>query len=98
MSVTLIARYVVQSGQANVVESALARMAQAVAAGEPGCLVYDVNVSVDDPNVYCLYEVYQDEDALTAHRETPHFKEIVEGIILPLLERRDREFYRRLPS
>jgi len=96
MAATLIARYYVQPGKAELVESALARMAEAVAADEPACLLYNANVSVDDPNVYCLYEVYQDDDALVAHRETPHFKEIIEGIIVPALERREREVYRRV--
>jgi hypothetical protein len=32
-------------------------------------------------------------DAIAAHRETPHFKEIIEGRIVPLLESREREFF-----
>lgn len=96
MTATLIARYYVQPGKADVVESALARMAAAVQADEPACLLYNANVSVDDPNLYCLYEVYEDEVALAAHRETPHFAEIIEGIVVPVLERREREVYRRV--
>jgi quinol monooxygenase YgiN len=96
MPATLIARYYVQPGQADVVEAALGRMAEAVRADEPACLLYNANVSVDDPNLYCLYEVYEDEAALVAHRETPHFKEIIEGIVVPVLEKREREVYRRV--
>lgn len=96
MTATLIARYYVQQGKADIVESALARMAAAVRADEPACLLYNANVSVDDPHLYCLYEVYEDEAALAAHRETPHFKEIIEGVIVPVLERREREVYRRV--
>lgn len=96
MAATLIARYYVQPGKADIVEAGLARMAAAVKADEPACLIYNANVSVDDPNVYCLYEVYEDEDALVAHRDTPHFKEIIEGVIVPVLERREREVYRRV--
>lgn len=96
MTVTLIARYYVQPGKADVVEAALARMGEAVAADEPACLLYNANVSTDDPNLYCLYEVYEDEAALVAHRDTPHFKEIIEGIIVPVLDKREREVYRRV--
>lgn len=96
MTATLIARYYVQPGKADVVESALARMSEAVRADEPACLLYNANVSVDDPNLYLLYEVYEDEAALAAHRETPHFAEIIEGIVVPVLERREREVYRRV--
>jgi (4S)-4-hydroxy-5-phosphonooxypentane-2,3-dione isomerase len=28
---------------------------------------------------------------LDAHRNTPHFKEIIEGTIVPLLDKRERE-------
>jgi len=40
---------------------------------EPGCLRFDVCVDADDPNRFLLYEVYEDEAALEAHRTTPHF-------------------------
>lgn len=41
---------------------------------EPGCLRFDVLQDDDDPNHYWYYEVYRDDDARAAHRETPHFK------------------------
>ncbi|MEQ6897787.1 putative quinol monooxygenase [Microbacterium sp. KR10-403] len=95
MATTLIARYQVQPGKAELVENALRRMAEAVRADEPACLLYNANVAVDDPNLFCLYEVYEDDDAVIAHRETPHFQEIIEGVIVPVLVRRERELFRR---
>lgn len=41
---------------------------------EPGCLRFDVIRDRDDPNTLYFYEVYQDDAALAAHRQTPHFK------------------------
>jgi quinol monooxygenase YgiN len=41
---------------------------------EAGCLRFDVIRDRDDPNRFYFYEVYRDEAALAAHRETPHFK------------------------
>ncbi len=41
---------------------------------EPGCLRFDVVQDKDDPNRFYYYEVYKDEAALEAHRQTPHFK------------------------
>jgi (4S)-4-hydroxy-5-phosphonooxypentane-2,3-dione isomerase len=41
---------------------------------EPGCLRFDVIHDRDDPNRFYFYEVYRDEAALEAHRQTPHFK------------------------
>ncbi|MFQ5682376.1 MAG: putative quinol monooxygenase [Candidatus Binatia bacterium] len=41
---------------------------------EPGCLRFDVIQDRDDPNRFYFYEIYRDEAALKAHRQTPHFK------------------------
>jgi autoinducer 2-degrading protein len=40
---------------------------------EPGCLRFNVLQQADDPNAFVFYEVYKDEAAQKAHRETPHF-------------------------
>ena len=41
---------------------------------EPGCLRFDVIQDRDDPNRFYFYEIYRDEGALQAHRQTPHFR------------------------
>lgn len=41
---------------------------------EPGCLRFDVIQDKDDQSRFYFYEVYRDEAALEAHRQTPHFK------------------------
>jgi quinol monooxygenase YgiN len=41
---------------------------------EPGCRVFNINVLNNNPNHVFLYEVYDNEAALEAHRQTPHFK------------------------
>ena len=40
---------------------------------EPGCLRFDVIQSQEDHNRLLLYEVYQDEAAIKAHRQAPHY-------------------------
>ena len=40
---------------------------------EAGCLRFDVLQDNENPNRIHLYEVYQDEAALEAHRQAPHF-------------------------
>ena len=45
---------------------------------EPGCLRFDIVQDRDDPNCFRFYEVYRDDAALAAHRETPHFKQYFE--------------------
>lgn len=46
---------------------------------EPGCLRFDVLQDTEDENKYYYYEVYKDEEARLAHRETPHFKHYAEA-------------------
>ena len=41
--------------------------------------------------MFVLYEEYVDEAALLAHRETPHFRALIEGIVVPALISRERE-------
>ena len=88
---TLLARYRVQPGHSDEVEAALQEMAEAVARDEPACLLYRAARSVEDPDVFVLYEEYVDEAALLAHRETPHFRALIEGTVVPLLASRERE-------
>lgn len=40
---------------------------------EPGNLRFDVIQESDDPDQFMLYEVYRDEDAMQAHKATPHY-------------------------
>ena len=40
---------------------------------EPGCVRFDVLRDNDNPTRFFYYEVYKDEAARLAHRETPHF-------------------------
>ena len=41
---------------------------------EPGCREFNITVMADNPNHVFLYEVYDNEAALNAHRNTEHFK------------------------
>src|SRR3972149_149681 len=47
---------------------------------EPGCLRFAFIHARDDPNRSYFYEVYRDEAALEAHRQTPHFKTYFEKV------------------
>ena len=49
---------------------------------EPGNLRFDVLQQVDDPQRFVLYEVYYDEEASKAHKQTVHYarwREVVEA-------------------
>ncbi len=42
-------------------------------ADEPGCKRFDVLLPLDGENRVLLYEIYDDEQAFDAHRQTPHY-------------------------
>jgi autoinducer 2-degrading protein len=66
-------------------------MTAVVGRDEPDCLLFRVTRSPRDGERFLLYEEYVDEGALEAHRRTPHFRELIEGRVIPLLLERERE-------
>jgi quinol monooxygenase YgiN len=60
---------------------------------EPGCRLYVAHRSPDDPQLFFMYEQYDDEAAFRAHGAAAYFKENVLGQAVPRLESRERAFY-----
>jgi quinol monooxygenase YgiN len=55
---------------------------------EPGCVTYVPHQLEDDPDTVLIYEQYKDAAALTAHRESEHFKvHAVGGLYQKMRER-----------
>lgn len=91
--IVLAAYYFGKPGTGDEIEANLRKMSPLVKQHEPGCTLYQASRSQDNPDNFLLYEHYVDEAALAAHRETPHFQQIIEGTIIPMLEKRERAFY-----
>jgi autoinducer 2-degrading protein len=91
--IVLTARYTIQPGQIEKVLEHLREMAERVKTDEPECRMYRVHKPVDTADMLLLYEVYVDDKALEAHKHTPQFKEIIEGKVVPLLIKREREVF-----
>ena len=91
--IVLIAKYHCKPGKGDEVQIYLNEMKPLVEEYEKGCPVYFANRSQENPDLFLLYEHYVDEASLEAHRDTPHFQEIIEGKIIPLLEKRERELF-----
>ena len=83
----VVARYVVKEGHEDSVVSLLRSNAEA-SRQEPDCQEFSVYQDVEDPRRVLLYERYTDEDAFQAHRQTPHFRDLVEAQVALLLEER----------
>jgi quinol monooxygenase YgiN len=87
--------YVIKPGH---VEEALELFGKLTAAtrAEPGCRMYQVHRAQADPRRFFIYEQYDDQAALDAHRAAPHFAQYAAGGLFPLLESRTPELYEPL--
>jgi quinol monooxygenase YgiN len=54
-------------------ERALLHNARESVAHDPGCLRFDVSQGKEDRTVWILHEVYTNQEAHAAHRQSPHF-------------------------
>ncbi len=92
--IVLIAQHFAQEEKDDEVAVLLSEMSDYCNSdAEPGCLLYIVNRSTENPRHFLIYEQYADQDALTAHAETPKFKGTLLGREIPLLEHRERSFW-----
>ena len=62
-------------------------------AGEDGCLQFDAHNAPDDPNVFFIYEVYADEDAMAIHRASPQLANYREATAHMVIERKLNEWF-----
>jgi quinol monooxygenase YgiN len=53
------------------------RELQELSRKEPGVITFDIARGTETPNVFALWEEYDDEAAIDAHKETEHFKRLV---------------------
>ncbi len=67
------------------------RLATSESRREPGCVTYIPHHVEGDPDTIVIYEQYKDENALAAHRDSPHFKKYVVGGLLQKMKDRSRE-------
>lgn len=55
---------------------------------EPGCRMYIAHQHLDDPTRFLVYEQYDDDAALGAHRHAPHFKQYAaQGLYCHVIDR-----------
>jgi quinol monooxygenase YgiN len=87
--------YVIKAGHEAEAVGLFAELTKATRT-EPGCRMYLAHRSTTDPRRYFLYEQYDDQAALDAHRAAPHFERYAKGGLFPILESRSPELYEPL--
>ncbi|RRN63868.1 putative quinol monooxygenase [Caulobacter sp. 602-1] len=74
-----IAFLVAKPGQEAALQSLLRDLA-AASRSEPGNVSYEVWRDRDEPRRFVLDELYTGDEAITAHRATPHFQDYLSRI------------------
>lgn len=41
---------------------------------EAGCIEYTLHTSLDDNNIFVFYEIWNDDEALQQHLQSPHYQ------------------------
>lgn len=88
----VIARHTTVDGMRDAVFAILPKLIEA-SRKEPGNLAFEAYLNLDNPRSYVLLERYTSRAAFAEHRDSPHFKELMLGQILPKLESRVVEQY-----
>ena len=84
----VLARWKVKAGKLEELMRIMPEL-QAKSQAEPGCRKYEIFARHSGLDDILLYEEYDDAAAFDAHRNSPHFKELVVGKALALLETRE---------
>lgn len=90
MAYVVCATWKVKPGEDEAVMDLLDQISRA-SAEEPGCLLFWVHRSLDDPTTFFLYEQYASEAAFEAHAASDHIRRFVLEDAVHRLESRRRE-------
>jgi quinol monooxygenase YgiN len=90
MAYVVCATWKVKPGEDEAVLDLLGQVSRASTA-EPGCLLFTVHRSLDDPSTFFLYEQYESRVAFEAHAASEHVRRLVLENAVNRLESRRRE-------
>ncbi|MGF1457057.1 MAG: putative quinol monooxygenase [Alphaproteobacteria bacterium] len=76
MTIGLVATLKVKDGSQAEFEAVFGELQAAVRANEPDCFLYDLFQDNQDPTVYVVMEQYASQEALQAHGQMPHMRQI----------------------
>jgi (4S)-4-hydroxy-5-phosphonooxypentane-2,3-dione isomerase len=84
----IVVTFKLKPGSAAAFNPVMLENAEASVRDEPGCHQFQVLHDEADPDTIVLYEVYDDDAAFEAHKQTPHFEKFgQEG--MPMVEEAD---------
>jgi quinol monooxygenase YgiN len=97
MVYVVAATWTAKDGEEDTVLDAIKKLASA-SRDESGNRYYQATRDPEDPRVFFLFEIYDDEDAYKAHGASEHFQRYGHGQAKPVLESRERKFYETIDT
>ena len=97
MAYVVAATWTAKPGSEDVVLQALKELTPP-SREEPGCRFYQAYRDPEEPLVFRLFEIYDDEAAYQAHGASEHFKRIGLERAIPVLESRERAFFETIDA
>ena len=85
MALAVVANLTVKPGEEESAKDLMRKMQEHTRC-EPGCRQYNAHQSPEDPRRFVLYELYEDQAALYAHRASPHYEKYVTGGLRSMTE------------
>lgn len=76
MQQVLLVEFLIAAQHVAAFNAAITANAAASLAQEPGCRLFDVCRCAEEPGLFVLYEIYDDEAAVQAHLASPHFQQM----------------------
>ena len=76
MQQVLLVEFQIAAQHVAAFAAAINANAAASLAQEPGCRLFDVCRSAEEPGLFVLYEIYDNEAAVQAHLVSPHFQQM----------------------
>lgn len=95
MALVVHATWTAQPGAEDAVRDALAQLSPA-SRREPGNQFYQAYQDPTAPEVFRIFEIYDDEEAFVAHGASDHFRRYALELAIPLLASRERAFFQTL--
>jgi quinol monooxygenase YgiN len=71
MAIGLTVQFTIKEGSSDEFEAGFAKASAAVKEQDPGCEMYDLFRSVDDPTRYGMIERWASQEELNAHMKSP---------------------------
>jgi len=93
--VVLTAVLTAVEGKAGIIEDEFKKLVPKVLQ-DPGTLMYIVHRSVDDPNIFMVYEQYENQAAYEAHSKTEHFRAWGQAVRGMFAGRPEIKFYNKV--